>query len=173
MWSTSPGLVRLRDLSSTDCWVGCPRPLLRAASELMKLRVLGLGGDEDGNVVVGIFPWRENILVGGERPRTSDIGFRALRRSRLQGVETSHAQYGRVLRQVHVERVDFLDAEVAEHERGTIGSDTHPTDPIPRYPLWNLESRYALNLAVSDTNTIDDRSVPIREVGDVHKFAIV
>ena len=69
---------------------------------------------------------------------------------------------GRVLRQIHVESIDFLDAEVAEHERGTIGSHAHPTDPIPCHPLWNLESRYALNLAVCNTNAIDDRSVPIQ-----------
>ncbi len=74
--------------------------------------------------------------------------------------------------QVYVESVDFLDAKVAEHKRGTIGSHARPANPIPRYPLWNLESRDALSLAVSDTNTIDDRSVPVCKVGDVHKFAV-
>src|SRR5580704_8211632 len=79
---------------------------------------------------------------------------------------------GRVLRQVHVEGVDFLDTEVAEHERGTIGSHTGPTNPIPGYPLWNLVSRYALSLAVSDTNAIYDRCVTVREIGNVYRFAI-
>jgi hypothetical protein len=49
----------------------------------------------------------------------------------LQRIGASHAHQARVPWQVRVEGVDFLDAEVAEHERGTIGSHTRPTNPIP------------------------------------------
>ena len=35
---------------------GLPDPLLQAASELMKFRVLGFRGDEDRDVRVGVFP---------------------------------------------------------------------------------------------------------------------
>jgi hypothetical protein len=34
----------------------------------LQLRVLGLGFLQDGGVGVGVFPEREEILVGGERP---------------------------------------------------------------------------------------------------------
>jgi hypothetical protein len=62
-----------------------------SACELMKLGVFGFGGDEDGDVGVGIFPQREKIFVGGERPDAGGIGLRTLRGSRLQSVRTSHA----------------------------------------------------------------------------------
>jgi hypothetical protein len=32
---------------------------------LMQLGILGFGGDEDGNVGVGVFPQSEEILIGG------------------------------------------------------------------------------------------------------------
>jgi len=35
--------------------------------KLLQLRVFRLGGDEDGDVRVGVFPEREEIFVGGER----------------------------------------------------------------------------------------------------------
>jgi hypothetical protein len=38
---------------------------LNANSELIKLRVLRLGSDEDGNVWVGVFPDRQEILICG------------------------------------------------------------------------------------------------------------
>ena len=34
-------------------------------SGLLQLRVFGLGGDEDGNVAVGVSPEREEILMRG------------------------------------------------------------------------------------------------------------
>src|SRR5260370_69116 len=33
--------------------------------ELLQLSVFGLGGDEDGDVGVGVFPESEEILIGG------------------------------------------------------------------------------------------------------------
>jgi hypothetical protein len=60
---------------------------------LFQLRVLCLGFFQDGDVGVGVFPEREEIFVGGERPTAGKIGIRALRGFRLlQGVGTSHAQ---------------------------------------------------------------------------------
>src|SRR5271156_5617248 len=59
---------------------------------LLQLGVFGFGGDEDGNVGVRVFPEREEILVGGERPHAGGIGIRALRGFRLRSVRTSHAQ---------------------------------------------------------------------------------
>jgi hypothetical protein len=47
---------------------------------------------EDRNIRVGVFPEREEILVGGERPSAGGIGIRALRSSRLQSVGTCHSQ---------------------------------------------------------------------------------
>jgi len=38
--------------------------LLWPASELLKLRVLSFGGDEDGDVGIGVLPQREEILIG-------------------------------------------------------------------------------------------------------------
>jgi hypothetical protein len=40
-----------------------PCPFLRAGSDLLKLRVLRFCSDEDGNVRVGVFPERKEILV--------------------------------------------------------------------------------------------------------------
>ena len=59
---------------------------------LLQFRVLGFGLLQDGDVGVGVFPEREEIFVGGERPDAGGIGIRSLRSSRLQGVGTSHAQ---------------------------------------------------------------------------------
>jgi hypothetical protein len=59
---------------------------------LLQLRVVGFGLLQDGDVRVGVFPEREEILVGGERPDAGGVGIRSLRSSRLQGVGTSHAQ---------------------------------------------------------------------------------
>ena len=62
------------------------------ATLLLQLRVLRLGFLQDGDVGVGIFPQREKIFVGGERPNASGVGIRALRSSRLQSVRAGHAQ---------------------------------------------------------------------------------
>src|SRR6202022_1791480 len=59
---------------------------------LLQLRILRLGFLQDGDVGVGVFPEREEVLVGGERPDAGGIGIRALRGSRLQGIGTSHSQ---------------------------------------------------------------------------------
>src|SRR5258708_769460 len=37
--------------------------------ELLQLSVFGLGGDEDGDVGVGVFPQREEVLIGPARLR--------------------------------------------------------------------------------------------------------
>jgi hypothetical protein len=37
----------------------------QCAAELFEFRILGLGGDEDGNVGIGIFPQAKEILIGG------------------------------------------------------------------------------------------------------------
>src|ERR1039458_7392872 len=57
--------------------------------ELLQLRVLCLGLLVDGNVGIGVFPERKEVLVGGERPDAGGIGIRTLRSSRLQGIGTS------------------------------------------------------------------------------------
>src|SRR6266571_5510933 len=59
---------------------------------LAQLRVLRFGLFEDGDVGVGVFPEREEIFVGSECTDAGGIGIRSLRRSRLQGVRTSHAK---------------------------------------------------------------------------------
>jgi hypothetical protein len=59
---------------------------------LFQLRVLGFGLLQDGDVGVGVFPEGEEIFVGGERTNAGDIGVRALRSSRLQGVGASYSQ---------------------------------------------------------------------------------
>jgi hypothetical protein len=56
----------------------------------LQLRVLRFGFLQDGNVEVGVFPQREKIFVGGERPNASGVGIRALRSSRLQGIRTGN-----------------------------------------------------------------------------------
>ena len=45
---------------------------------LLQLRVLGFGFFQDGDVGVGVFPEREEIFVGGERPDAGRIGIRSL-----------------------------------------------------------------------------------------------
>ena len=51
-----------------------------------------LASFQDGDVGVSVFPEREEIFVGGERPHAGGIGIRSLRGSRLQCIGTSHAQ---------------------------------------------------------------------------------
>ena len=58
----------------------------------LQLRILRLGLLQDGDVGVGVFPEREEIFVGGERPDAGGIGICSLRGSRLQGVGASHSQ---------------------------------------------------------------------------------
>ncbi len=60
-------------------------------SLLLQLRVLRLGFLQDGDVGVGVFPEREEILVGGERPDAGGVGIRPLRGSRLQGIGASYS----------------------------------------------------------------------------------
>jgi hypothetical protein len=55
-------------------------------------RVFGFGLLQDRDVGVGVFPKREEVFVGGERPDAGSIGIRSLRGSRLQGIGASHAQ---------------------------------------------------------------------------------
>ena len=43
--------------------MGAPSLLFEVASGLLKLRVLRFRSDEDGNVWVGVFPDREEILI--------------------------------------------------------------------------------------------------------------
>ena len=61
---------------------------------LLQLRVLRFGLLQDGDVGVGVFPEREEILVGGERSDAGGVGVRtlSLRGSRLQGVGAGHSQ---------------------------------------------------------------------------------
>jgi hypothetical protein len=46
---------------------------------LLQLGVFGLGFFQDGDVRVGVFPEREDIFVGGERPHSGRVGVRAFR----------------------------------------------------------------------------------------------
>jgi hypothetical protein len=59
---------------------------------LLHLRVLRLGFLQDGDVGVGVgvFPEREEIFVGGERPDAGGVGIRSLRSLRLQGIGACH-----------------------------------------------------------------------------------
>jgi len=45
-----------------------------AAYPLLQLRVLGFGFFQDWDVRVGVFPEREEIFVGGERPDAGSVG---------------------------------------------------------------------------------------------------
>ena len=63
MWAARAH-VRLGDLSSTDCQRGSTSLLFYSASELLQLRVLGLGFFQDGNIGIGVFPEREGVLAG-------------------------------------------------------------------------------------------------------------
>jgi hypothetical protein len=49
----------------------------------LQLCVLRLGVLQDGDVGVGVFPEREEILVGGERPDAGGIGLPALNIKRI------------------------------------------------------------------------------------------
>ena len=69
--------------SSIRRWVVCSSYCNFAYSALACL---------DGDVGVSIFPEREEIFVGSERPNAGGIGIGSLRGSRLQGVGASHAQ---------------------------------------------------------------------------------
>src|SRR5437667_303588 len=61
-------------------------------SLLLQLRVLRLGFLQDGDVGVGVFPEREEVVVGGERSDAGGVGIRPLRGSRLQGIGASYSQ---------------------------------------------------------------------------------
>jgi hypothetical protein len=52
-------------------------PLLNALA-LLQFGVFGFGGDEDGDVRVGVFPERQEIVVGSERARTGGVGIRTM-----------------------------------------------------------------------------------------------
>jgi|SRR5437588_12688645 len=58
----------------------------------LHLRVLRLSFLKDGDVGVGVFPEREEILVGGERPDAGSISIGSLRGSRRQSIGASHSQ---------------------------------------------------------------------------------
>src|SRR2546425_6335750 len=61
-------------------------------SLLLQLRVLRLGFLQDGDVGVGVFPEREEIILGGERPDAGGVAIRPLRGSRLRGIGASYSQ---------------------------------------------------------------------------------
>jgi hypothetical protein len=61
-------------------------------SQLLQLRVLGLGLLQDGDLRIGVFPKVEKIVVGGERPDAGGLGIAALRGSRLQSIRPCHTQ---------------------------------------------------------------------------------
>ena len=56
----------------------------QCAVELFEFRILGLGGDEDGNVGVGVFPESEEILI-------CRLGFGGVT---LHGVSAAKAKVG-------------------------------------------------------------------------------
>jgi hypothetical protein len=64
----------------------------------LQLRVLRLGLFVDRDIGVGVFPEREEVFVGGERPDAGAIGIRSLplslQSSRLQSIGTRHSQTG-------------------------------------------------------------------------------
>ena len=60
-----------------------------------------------------------------------------------------------VLGQVRVKSIDFLYIQVAEHQEGSVGCHAHPTSRESRWFPRTLESCYALDLVVTDTNTIN------------------
>ena len=64
----------------------------------MQLRVLGFGFLQDGDVGVGVFPEREEIFGGGERPDAGGIRIRSLRSSRLQSpiLKEAKAEYAKL-----------------------------------------------------------------------------
>jgi hypothetical protein len=59
-------LERIHNPSSSDVDVHLhQRRLIDGSEKLFQLRVLGFRSDKNGNVRVGIFPEREEILIGG------------------------------------------------------------------------------------------------------------
>jgi hypothetical protein len=72
--------------SGADQWHACvgkcgSADLLRKRHHracLLQLGVFGFGGGENGDVGVGVFPQREEILVGGAGFRASGAGVEAL-----------------------------------------------------------------------------------------------
>jgi hypothetical protein len=46
--------------------------------QLLQRRILRPGCFEDGEIRIGIFPEREELLIGGDRPSTGSIGIRSL-----------------------------------------------------------------------------------------------
>ena len=77
--SPERGINRLRG----DEMSGLPTTQTQLEGQrLLQLRVLCFRFLQDGDVGVGVFPEREEIFVGGERPDASGIRIRALRSSR-------------------------------------------------------------------------------------------
>ncbi len=62
----------------------------QAVRHLLQLRVLGFCFFQDGDVGIGAFPEREELLVGGKGPGARGIGFGSLRSARLLPVRTGH-----------------------------------------------------------------------------------
>src|SRR5580692_7535953 len=54
-----------------------------AVQSSLQLRVLRFSLFQDGNVGVGVFPEREEVLVGGECTYAGGVGIRSLRGTRL------------------------------------------------------------------------------------------
>src|ERR1700690_2355042 len=63
-----------------------------AGQALLQLRILRFRLLQDRDVGVGVFPEREEILVGGERTTAGKVSICALRGSGFRGIGTSHAQ---------------------------------------------------------------------------------
>ena len=99
----------------------CRFPDLPGVTEIFQItrkslqpRVLVSSLLKDGDVGVGIFPHREEVLVGGERTDAGGVGIRSLRGSRLQSICTSHSQMRQGsddigIRRENVARVTLLD----------------------------------------------------------------
>ena len=113
----------------------------------LQLGVLRLGLLQDGDVGVGVFPEREKILVGGERPDAGGIGIRSLRRSRLQGVGTSHSQ-------------------MRQRSRPAVPDDTAVVENLlklggGRTALPSRKIRLAANIRwIEAGNIVDERNLP-------------
>src|SRR4029077_18654109 len=59
-----------------------------------QLRIFGLGGDENGDVGVGVFPESEENVVGGAGFGASGVGVGTLQRLRLKRVGAGEAETG-------------------------------------------------------------------------------
>jgi hypothetical protein len=79
-------------------FIGRKRRIRQAQTELseksLQLGVFGFGGDEDGNIGIGVFPQREKILIRGAGLGASGFGSGTLRGLRFEGVGARESQAG-------------------------------------------------------------------------------